>query len=109
YVTRTRLDGTVEMDQVPLTLEDVLHPQEDDVIPEAPIQEQERGDMARIFRTRLNRVEGGLVLSDCIVDWGVLGIRNHSPDVSVFDGVVVQPDPQRGTFYLAASGGRCLL
>jgi hypothetical protein len=36
FVRRTAEDGTESLDQVPLTLEDVLHPQENDVIPERP-------------------------------------------------------------------------
>jgi Uma2 family endonuclease len=96
------------MDRVPLTLEDVLHPKEDDVIPERPLQEQARGDLARIFRSRLPQ-DTWLVLSDCIVDWGVPGIGNHSPDVSVFADLKVRPDPERGTFHLKPSGGRCVL
>ena len=38
YVQRTAADGTVQIDQVPLTLEDVLHPREGDVIPESMLQ-----------------------------------------------------------------------
>jgi colicin import membrane protein len=108
YVKRVRPDGKEELEQVPLTLEDVLHPQEDDVIPENDIHEAERGDLARIFRSRLDRVRNGLVLSDCIIDWGVEGVRNHSPDVSVFADLDALPAPGYGTFHLAESGGRCL-
>jgi Uma2 family endonuclease len=50
-----------------------------------------------------------LVLSDCIVDWGVPGVRSHSPDVSVFADIKVPHDPKRGTFRLKPSGGRCVL
>jgi Uma2 family endonuclease len=109
FVRRVGPDGKEDLEQVPLTLEDVLHPQEDDVIPENSWQEQERGDLARIFRLRLPRAGGNLVLSDCIINWGVPGIRNHSPDVSVFTDIVrPQPEPI-GTFDLVASGGRCRL
>jgi Uma2 family endonuclease len=109
YVKRQGSDGTVELKQVPLTLEDVLHPQEEDVIPERPIQEQERGDVARVFRSRLHRLRGGLVLSDCIIDWNVPGLGHHSPDVSVFERLRRQPDSNLGIFRLAICGGRCLL
>lgn len=109
FVRVTRPDGTEDLEQVPLTLEDVLHPQERDVVPERPIQESERGDVARVFRTRLNRLQGGLVLSDCLVDWNVPGVRNHSPDVSVFERLRRQPPLNIGTFRLAVYGGRCIL
>jgi Uma2 family endonuclease len=109
FVSCKGRNGKPESLQVPLTPEDVLHPQENDVIPERPLQEQERGDLARIFRTRLHRVRGGLVLSDCLIDWGVPGVRNHSPDVSVFADLRRPHNPRRGTLHLAALGGRCLL
>jgi colicin import membrane protein len=108
YVKRVGSEGKETLEQVPLTLEDVLHPQEDDVIPENYVHESERGDLTRIIRSRLDRVRNGLVLSDCIIDWGVAGVRNHSPDVSVFADLAVPPPAQFGTFHLADSGGRCL-
>jgi colicin import membrane protein len=109
YVERRMPDGRVEVDQVGLTLEDVLHPQEDDVIPERPLHELERAYLSGVFRTRLAGLNNGLVLSDCLVDWGVEDVRNHSPDVSVFEDVRTPPDLNRGTFHLAESGGRCVL
>jgi colicin import membrane protein len=109
YVNHRRPDGTVEVEQVPLTLEDVLHPQEEDVIPEIPRHEMERGYLAGVFRTRLRGLSRGLVFSDCLVDWGVEGVRNLSPDVSVFEDVQQEPDLTRGTFHLAEAGGRCVL
>jgi Uma2 family endonuclease len=109
FVPCTREDGTERLEQVQLTLEDVLHPQEGDVIPECPRHELERGYLASVFRARLPGLHNGLVLSDCLINWGVSGIGNHSPDVSVFDDVEVMPDPSRGTFYLTESGGLCVL
>src|SRR5262245_12572377 len=109
YVRRVGPDGKEVLDEVPLTLEDVLHPQEGDVIPEAPYHEQERGYLSGVFRTRFPDDDSVLVLSDCIVDWGVRGLRNTSPNVSIFRGVRRRPNPRRGTFFLARSGGRCLL
>jgi colicin import membrane protein len=109
YVNHRRPDGTVEVEQVPLTLEDVLHPQEEDVIPEIPRHEMERGYLSGVFRTRLAGLSHGLVFSDCLVDWGVEGIRNHSPDVSVFEDVQQEVDLTQGIFHLAESGGRCVL
>ncbi len=109
YVERRLPDGRVEVDQVGLTLEDVLHPQEDDVIPERPLHELERAYLSGVFRTRLPGLNNGLVLSDCLVDWGVEDVRNHSPDVSVFEDLRNPPDLNKGIFYLADSGGRCVL
>jgi Uma2 family endonuclease len=109
YVPRTLPDGRVEWEQVGLTLEDVLHPQEDDVIPERPRHEIDRDYLSVALRTRLPGLTGGLVLSDCLVNWGVEGLRDLSPDISVFEDVRVPPDPDKGTFRLTEAGGRCVL
>src|SRR5438552_16124297 len=84
YVKHARPDGTVTVDQVPLTLEDVLHPQEGDVIAENTVHEPERGHLTGACRTRLARLHDGHVFSDCIIDWNVPGLRNHPPDGCVF-------------------------
>jgi Uma2 family endonuclease len=109
YQRRTRPDGSEELCEVPLTLEDVLHPQEDDVIPQRPYHERDRRYLSNTLRTRLPRLRGGLVLADCLVDWGVPGQRNTSPDISVFADLDQQPPSSIGTFRLAPSGGHCLL
>ena len=109
YVNRKRKDGNIEVEEVPLSLEDVLHPQEGDVIPEITIQESERGHLAGAFRTRLFRVRNGQVFSDCLLDFNVAGLRPLSPDVSVIEGVNTLPLPPLGTYRIAQFGGRCLL
>ncbi len=108
FVKRARPDGTTDLEQVPLTLEDVLHPQEGDVIPETSLHEMECGYLADVFRSRPVRDPFGRVTADLLVDWGVDGVRNHSPDVGVFAGLDEEPDLTEGTFRLAESGGRCL-
>jgi colicin import membrane protein len=108
YINHVRPDGTIEVETVLLTLEDVLHPQEDDVIPENSIHVAERGYLYSVFHDREGRLDHGLVLSDCIVDWGVEGLGNHSPDISVFAGLTARPPDPFGTFRLRPSGGRCL-
>src|SRR5579862_4374629 len=87
YVRVERPDGTEVLDQVPLTLEDVLHPEEGDVIPEGSTQERERTFLADVFKAKVAGNPTAVVLSDCLVDWGIPGLRAHSPDVSVIFGV----------------------
>ncbi len=109
YVQRVGSDGQIELVQVPLRLRDVLHPREGDVISEAMRHEQERGYLPAVFRSRLSRLRNGLVTSDCIIDWGVAGVGNHSPDVAAFDRVRRPPPPETGTFRIVEYGARCLL
>jgi colicin import membrane protein len=101
-------DGT-ETDRIPLTLEDVLHPQEEDIIPERPIHALERGYLTDVLRSRPLSPPYYAVLTDTLVDWGVPGMRAHSPDVSVFVGLREPLDLEVGTFALRPSGARCVL
>jgi hypothetical protein len=96
------------LEQVPLTLEDVLHPQEDDVIPENTLHEDDCSYLKAEFSSRPVSPPVALVTRDLIVNWGVPGIRNHSPDVGVFVGLSHDPRPT-GTLELAPLGGRCEL
>ncbi len=56
YVRRTLPDGRETLDQVPLTLEDVLHPEEEDATPEDTIHEPERSHLVGACRRRLWRL-----------------------------------------------------
>jgi Uma2 family endonuclease len=109
FVKKIRRDGTMDLVQVPLTLEDVLHPQEDDHISDRPRQNLDAEYLGPIFRSRVQRLPGGLVLLDCLLNWGVPGIRNHSPDISVFNGLTNHPGLDIGTFRPRNFGGRCIL
>src|SRR5438105_15827178 len=93
YVKRTMPDGTVDLDQVPLTLEDVLHPQEGDVIPENTDHNRDCSYLASVFDSRPLSPGFALVTHDLLVHWGVEGIRNHSPDIAVYVGLSRDPRP----------------
>src|SRR5438270_2866469 len=107
YVERRGPDGEIEVDQVPLTLEDVLHPQEDDVIPENSLHGQERAYLRDVIGERLTHRKKSRVFTDCLINWGVPGLRNHSPDVAVFDQIA-EPHGEWGTFPAGRLGARCL-
>jgi colicin import membrane protein len=108
YVAHVDAIGCKRWVQTPLTLEDVLHPQEGDHIPENSQQELDRTYLASVLRYRLDDKPRMLVLSDCLINWGVPGLGNHSPDVSVFDGV---RNPKRNwkTLYVAKEKARPVL
>ena len=93
-VRRTLPDGTTVEDRVPLTLENLLHPEFGDVAMESSVHDLERGYLANVFRSRLSEVPSALVLSDCKVDWAgdTEGMTHHSPDVAVILGVTVERD-----------------
>ncbi len=105
YVQRAGTNGEVVFDEVPLTLEDVLHPLEGDVIPEHPFHGEDRDYLRRACHSRVLDDSGVVVLSDCLIDWGNAGIRPLSPDVSIIFDV---PDSYRpsGMFWTAREGTR---
>jgi colicin import membrane protein len=109
HVERRLPDGRVEVDQVPLTLEDVLHPQEYDFIVNNLQHQIDLEYLPPVLRTRLPGLNNGLVLADCLIDWGIEGLRNLGPDIAVFEDVRRQPEPRTGTYRVAEHGGRCLL
>ena len=107
YVERRGPNGEKGVEQVPLTLEDVLHPQEDDVIPESSLHNDERTYLKYILEPRLARLKRARVFSDCLINWGVPGLRNHSLDISAFDRIA-EPHRQWNTFPAGQQGARCL-
>lgn len=108
-VSTTQPDGSVVVEQVPLTLDDVLHPQEGDIIPERSIHQRDRDYLFDVFGSRPLTPGVVHVTSDLLIDWGVPGQRATAPDVAVFVGLHRQADLNAGTFHLTESGGRCVL
>jgi Uma2 family endonuclease len=102
-------DGSKQWVQVPLTLDNVLHPQEGDHIPESAQQELDRTYLASVLRSHLSNNPRMLVLSDCLINWGVRSLGNHSPDISVFEGVNELRRRNWRTFRVAAEGARPVL
>ena len=108
-VTQTGPDGRLIYTEIPLTLEDVLHPQEGDVIPENTQHDAERNYLAGVARARVAGRGDALVLSDCLIDWGVPGVRPLAPDLAPVFGVV-DPGRNRGTFRVVEEGAApCLV
>jgi Uma2 family endonuclease len=103
YVTRVGADGRTVVDEVPLTLEDVLHPREGDVIPENTLHEPECTYLENVAEARLAGRKGWLVLSDCLIDWGVKRVQPMSPDLALIPNVA-DPKQRRGTFRVKQEG-----
>lgn len=103
-VKTTRPDGTEDFDQIPLTLEDVLHPEEGDFIIQTPKHVADWVYLNQVFQARLADNPDAVVMSDCRIDWGVPGLKAHGPDVAVCFGVRRRYD--WGTFDVAAQGSR---
>lgn len=106
YIRRVS-NGHEEWERVPLTEDDVLHPQMGDYVVQSPVHQSICHYLLTVLSSRVQPIPGGLVLNDVGVEWGVPGLRHHAPDLSVFAGVWERP--QEGILDLKASGGRVLL
>ena len=109
YVPQIGPDGVKRWVQVPLTAADLLHPRKGDHFVENSQQERDRTYLTNVLRWRLSGNPQALVLSDCQINWGVRGLGNPSPDVSVFDGVNDPYGRNWGSFVVAAEGARPVL
>jgi colicin import membrane protein len=107
HVVRKLPDGRVELDQIPLTLEDLLFPEEGDFAVQYPSHINDCFHLKIIFDAWLAGDPEALVLSDCRVDWNLPGVRPLGPDIAVFLGV--PSDFDRGTLRLAVDGARPVL
>jgi Uma2 family endonuclease len=96
--------GTERFRRVPLTLDDILHPEEEDFRVHTDAHNDDCAYLKYAINLRLP--PDGLVLSDCRVSWGVKGLRAHGPDIAAFRGVRRRID--WGTFYVAKEKARSL-
>ena len=71
-------------ERIPLTLRDVLHPQEEDFIVHTNKHEEIRMNLASILRRQTESDPKLLVLSDVRVDWQDVRFDPHGPDIAVF-------------------------
>ncbi|WP_028460153.1 Uma2 family endonuclease [Chloroflexus sp. Y-396-1] len=87
YVRRPTPDDPNHLEQVPLTLEDVLHPEVGDFIVHSDRHETDRMYLTAVLRARLEPHGQAIVLSDVRVAWDVPDLRPHGPDVMVIPGL----------------------
>jgi colicin import membrane protein len=108
YVSRRGPDGKEHAVRIALTPEDVLHPQENDEVPQNTLHARDVRYLGSVLECRLSDQPDALVLNDCLIDWGIEGLGNHSPDLSVFTGVR-NPKRFRPRLSVAKEGARSLL
>jgi Uma2 family endonuclease len=87
YVWRELPDGREVCDQVPLTLDDVLHPQEDDFIMQTELHHRVVTYLFEALRARVAADPSAVVVSDMRIAWDVPGLRPFGPDIAVIFGV----------------------
>jgi colicin import membrane protein len=97
--------GRCGAEMVPLTREDVLHPQEGDQMVHNDVHEDDIAYLREVFKVRLAGDSSAEVFTDLLVFWDVPGLRNHCPDVTVVLGVRPRPARWR-SFHVAEEGVR---
>jgi colicin import membrane protein len=97
-------DGTEVLDQVPLTLEDVLFPETGDFIVQTDLHDTDSSYLKHVFNSRLAGDPQAVAVSDCRVDWNLAGVRPLGPDIAVFFGIKRRKD--WATLDVAAEGAR---
>lgn len=107
YVRRVQPDGSEVIDQVPLSLEDLLYPEEDDFVVQEPVHTRDFLYCYSTLETFYATQPDVVVLGDCRVDWGVEGVRPLGPDIVVFFDV--REWLRRATFHRAEEGGQPVL
>ncbi|MBY0227676.1 MAG: Uma2 family endonuclease [Gemmataceae bacterium] len=95
-------------DQVPLTLQDVLHPRLGDKIAHSPLHNRDRDHLFQVFRFKLRGPAHAFAASNLLIDLGLEGVPPVCPDAGCFVGLDHPPDLAASVFRLKPSGGRCL-
>jgi len=95
-VPRTLPNGEKIFERVPLTLNDILHPQVGDFRVHTQDHERFCSYLYNVFTARVSDDPGALVLHDVRVAWAKRDLGAHGPDIAVIFGVREKRD--RSTF-----------
>ena len=87
YVRKKLPDGSYDWVQVPLTLDDVLHPREGDVHMLGDPHANDCTYLRVVIKARYADDPSVAVFSDCGIYWDIPGLKHHSPDFCVIFGV----------------------
>jgi Uma2 family endonuclease len=102
---RIGADGRKEYVQVPLTPQDVLHPQEDDHIMLGDAHDDDTSYLKDVLKIQLSPDETALVFSDLGIYWDIPKLGHHSPDITVIFGIR-RVRRNWTSFYVAREGVR---
>ncbi|MCP3965837.1 MAG: hypothetical protein GY718_05705 [Lentisphaerae bacterium] len=87
----------------PLTPDDFLDPEEGDVYMEGNLHERDVDRLKSIFRFHLKDRENITVYSDLKIVWGIGGLNEPAPDISILKDVT-DPEEARGAFHVIEEG-----
>lgn len=72
---------------IPLTLDDVCHPQEGDQVAFSEAHQRRRRYLCGVFEMCLANDPQAVVLDNVRIEWGIADLQPHSPDVVVIKGI----------------------
>jgi hypothetical protein len=98
-------DGQLVIEEIPLTLEILLNPSEDDHVPQGNPHDRVLSPLKQRLRHHLERRGGWGVFSDLMVHWGRKDLRSVAPDVTVAEGIA-DPEAVDENLDVAAEGCR---
>lgn len=101
-------NGQREWVQIPLTPEEILHPEEGYVMPESTEHARIIQHINEMLQTRYAKTPGMAVYSDLIIQWDKPELKQHYPDVMVIPDVQDR-DKKRSRFHVDKEGTRPLL
>ncbi|MDM8530425.1 Uma2 family endonuclease [Anaerolineales bacterium HSG25] len=107
YEAKLNEEGAQYHARIPLTLEDVLHPQEDDFRMHSYDHERICKYLSDVFEMQLSDNPTAVILADVRVAWDKPDIKPHTPDISVV--FEVKHHQNWSTFYEAQEGTRPIL
>ena len=87
YVRRPLPLDSEHYERVPLTLQDVLHPELGDCVVHSDRHETDRMYLTQVLRAHLEPSQRAVVLSDVRIVWDLPDLRPHSPDLMVIPGL----------------------
>jgi Uma2 family endonuclease len=106
YLTKTLPGGQTIEYQVALTAEDLLHPQEDDQVPQRIIHAQCSIDIFDMLKNHYHDDPTAGVFYDLIIEWGIPNLAEPSPDIVVIPNLKKKIDPHVGRFKVKEEGTR---
>ncbi len=101
-----RVNGTTATARMPLTREDVLHPQPEDRVSQNKKHFELCNDLYNGMKAHVAHEQGTVVLHDMLIHWGIEDLK-HAPDIAVIRGV--RKFFEEGIFDLQESQGYVVL
>jgi len=98
-------DGRRQLEQIPLTAEEALHPEEGYVMPENTEHARLIDSINEMLKARYANTPDMAVFSDLVIAWDNPQLKTHCPDVMVIPNVR-ERDKKRGQFVVAKEGTR---